>query len=116
MVESLNAYHCALKNSGLCTLTNVGACAQELPECDKKDACPKTNSPPENTITDESRDAAMTVATVILTLSGIVLVGYFFLLIWTAFQTKLLQQKMLTFDVYDPYDLPETKPKYFIID
>lgn len=113
-IETLSVFHCDLKDSGLCTVSRNVECVSNLPECSQNDACPEINL---SLYTEpESAKVAVTVIAVILTLSGIVILGYLSLMAWNVFQNKLLQPKILTFDVYDPYDLPDTKPKYFIID
>jgi hypothetical protein len=116
-IETLSAFHCILTGSGLCTISYNTTCSQNLPKCDKDDACPEIDSLSSNTIPEsESTNVAVKVITVILTLSGLMIVGFGALLVWTYFQSTVLEPKILSFDVYDPYDLPDTKPKYFEID
>jgi hypothetical protein len=114
-IQTLNAFHCVLTDSGLCTISDDNKCSQNLPKCDEDDPCPEIDS--SMTISEnEHRTISVKVITVILTLCGIVMVGYFAHLVWTYLQNAILEPKILSFDVYDPYDLPDTQPKYFEID
>jgi hypothetical protein len=114
-VETLSPYHCTLKDSGLCTLSNNNTCSQNLPKCDREDECPDSSTP--SAISESySYNAMVTGLSVILTLILLVIVGYISLLAWTYIQNTYIEPKILTFEVYDPFDLPETLPKYIIID
>ena len=113
--ETLSPLHCSLKDSGLCTLLNNNTCSQNLPKCDQEKECPDSSTP--SAISESfPYNAMVTGLSVILTLILLVIVGYISLLALTYIQSTYFEPKILTFEVYDPIDLPETQPKYFAID
>ena len=115
-IETLSIFHCALNNSGLCSTSKSSQCARDLPNCAQDDPCPTIDSSSLLTDSNQSQYVASTIAAILLTLFSLMVAGFVLLNLWTMFQSKLIEPKVLTFEVYDPYDLPETHPKYFIID
>ena len=97
-IETLSTFNCALKNSGLCSSSNDNVvCGKDLPKCSQNDPCPTDNSQVLNSDYNESSQLSVPLIAIIATFASLVVFGYIILQLWTIFQSKVLNPKLLTF-------------------